>query len=187
MKFDPRRANKNPPKNRDPKRPWDLRTYRVRKNQFNMDLRGKDIDKEVLKIFGEEIVKGVREEAKRASGLGSGIPRTKDFLDSFYYEITKGGAIKIRSDWQWVKKYLERKEPYEMHWLTRKNQREKKVVPLKNEKGEVIFRTLPLRTEQKWIHPAVYKFNFIEQGVEKGRMKAMTRATFYLKKKIGGG
>ncbi len=185
MKFDPRRAKKRPPKNRDPNSPWDLRSYKVRKNQFNMDLRNQDINKEVLKIFGEEIVKGVKKEAKRASGLGTGIPRTKNFLDSFYYEITKGGTIKIRSDWQWVKKYLERKEPYEMSWLTRKDQMEQKVVPIKTKSGEVVFRTLPLRTEQKWIHPAVYKFNFIEVGVEKGRMKALRRATFYLKKKIG--
>ena len=54
MKFDPRRASRKPPKNRDPNRPWDLRTYKVRKNQFqNVDLRGKDISKKVLQIFGE--------------------------------------------------------------------------------------------------------------------------------------
>jgi len=183
MKFDPRLARKKPPKNRDPNKPWDLRSYKVRKSQFDMDLRGKEISKEVLKIFGEEMVKAIREEAKKASGLGTGIPRTKEFLDSFYYEITKGGAIKIKSDWQWVKKYLERKEPYEMNWLTRKDQMEKKVVPIRTKSGAVVFRTLPLRTENKWIHPAVYKFNFIKQGVEKGRIKAMRRAIFYLNKK----
>ena len=123
MKFDPRMAKRPPQPNRDPKKPWDLRTYRVRKNQFkSIDLRGKKITKEVLKIFGEEMVKGVKEEAKRASGLGTGIPRTKNFLESFYYEISKGGAIKIKSDWKWVKKYLDRKEPYEMDWLVSKSQ-----------------------------------------------------------------
>lgn len=188
MKFDPRRARRNPPKNRDPNKPWDLRTYRVRKNQFqNVDLRGKDISKEVLKIFGEEIVKAVKESAKKAAGMGTGIPRSKEFLDSFYYEITKGGAIKLKSDWQWVKKYLERKEPYEMSWLTRKSNMEKKVVPVKTKTGEVVFRNLPLKTENKWIHPAVYKFNFIEQGIEKGRMKAIRRATFFLTKSMSKG
>ena len=187
MKFDPRRASRKPPKNRDPKKPWDLRTYRVRKNQFqNIDLRGKDISKKVIKIFGEEMVKGVQEAAKKAAGLGTGIPRTKEFLDSFYYEITKGGAIKIKSDWQWVKKYLERKEPYEMKWLTRNDPNKQKVVPIKTKTGEVVFRNLPMRTEQKWIHPAIYKFNFIEVGIEKGRMKALRRATFFLEKQIGG-
>jgi hypothetical protein len=188
MKFDPRRARRNPPKNRDPNRPWDLRTYKVRKNQFqNVDLRGKDISKKVIEIFGDEIIKAIKEEAKRASGLGSGIPRTKDFLDSFYYEISKGGAIKIKSEWQWVKKYLERKDPYEMRWLTRNSNMERKVVPIKTKTGEVVFRNLPLRTENKWIHPSVYKFNFIEQGIEKGRIKAIRKATFFLTKSMSKG
>ena len=187
MKFDPRRARNKPPKNRDPNKPWDLRTYRVRKNQFqNVDLRGKEISKKVLEIFGDEMIKAIKEEAKRASGLGTGIPRTKDFLDSFYYEISKRGAIKIKSEWQWVKKYLERKDSYDMTWLTRKSNTEKKVVPVKTKSGEVVFRPLPLRTENKWIHPAVYKLNFIEQGIEKGRIKAIRRATFFLTKKMSG-
>ncbi len=187
-KFDPRMARRKPPKNRNPKKPWDLRSYRVRKNQFDIDLKGVPITKEVLKIFGEEMVKGIREEAKRAAGLGTGIPRTKDFLDSFYYEIAQGGKIKIKSDWQWIKKYLERKKPYEMEWLTRKSKQEQKVVPIKNKKtGELTFRTLPLRTESKWIHPAVAKFNFVETGIEKGRVRALTRAEFYLAQQINEG
>jgi hypothetical protein len=63
---------------------------------------------------------------------------------------------------------------------------EKKVVPVKTKTGEVVFRNLPLKTENKWIHPAVYKFNFIEQGIEKGRMKAIRRATFFLTKQMSG-
>lgn len=184
MKFDPRRAKRSPTKNRDSDHPWDLRSYRVRKNQFDLDLRGKEITKEILTIFGEEMVKGVREEAKRAAGLGTGIPRTKDFLDSFYFVIVKGGKIKILSDWKWVKKYLESKTPYDMDWLSRKNSLEKKVVPIKTKTGEVVFRTLPLQTQSKWIHPAIYKFNFIESGIEKGRMKAKTRAKFFLTQSI---
>lgn len=180
MKFDPRRARRSSSKTRDPKKPWDLRTFKVRKNQFQMDLRSQDITKEVLKIFGDELIKAIKEEAKRASGLGTGIPRTQDFLDSFYYEITQGGKIRIKSDWVWVKKYLERKEPYEMSWLTRNNTQENKVVPIKTKTGEVVFRNLPLRTSNKWIHPAVYKFNFIEKGIEKGRRRAISRASFYI-------
>lgn len=186
MQFDPRRAKNKPPKNRDPKRAWDLRDYKVRKNQFQIDLRGKKITKDVLKIFGEEMIKGVKEAAKKAAGMGTGIPNTKEFLDSFYYEIAKGGTIKIKSDWQWVKKYLDRKEPYEMKWLTRKDPNKTKVVPVKTKTGEVVFRNLPLRTERKWVHPAVYKFNFIEAGIEKGRMKALRRASFFLDKQISG-
>ncbi len=186
--FDPRMARKKSPKNRNPKKPWDLRTFRVRKNQFDADLRGVPITKEVLKIFGEEMVKGVREEVKRAAGLGTGIPRNKDFLDSFYYEIVQGGRIKIKSDWQWVMKYLERKKPYEMSWLTRKSNQKTKLVPLKDKKtGELTFRNLPLKTEDKWVHPGVAKFNFVETGIEKGRVKAMRRAQFYLTQRITEG
>jgi hypothetical protein len=186
--FDPRMARKKSPKNRNQKKPWDLRTFRVRKNQFDADLRGVPITKEVLKIFGEEMVKGVREEVKRAAGLGTGIPRNKDFLDSFYYEIVQGGRIKIKSDWQWVMKYLERKKPYEMSWLTRKSNQKTKLVPLKDKKtGELTFRNLPLKTEDKWVHPGVAKFNFVETGIEKGRVKAMRRAQFYLTQRITEG
>ena len=186
MKFDPRRASKRPPKNRDPNKPWDLRTYKVRTKDFTIDLRGKEITKEVLKIFGEEMVKGVREAAKRAAGMGTGIPRSKRFLDSFYYVITEDGSIKIMSEWQWVKKYLERKEPYDMNWLTRSNPNKPKAVPIRTKSGEVVFRNLPLRTDKKWIHPSVFRFNFVEQGVQKGKMKALRRATFFITKQMKG-
>jgi hypothetical protein len=187
MKFDPRRARRSPPKSRDSSSPWDLRSYKVRKDQFDVPTKGWEINKKMLKIFGEEMVKGVREEAKRASGLGTGIPKTKEFLDSFYYEIAEGGKIKIKSDWQWVKKYLDRKEPYEMTWLTRKSSLEKKVVPIKTKTGEIVFRTLPLKTQKKWIHPAVYKFNFIESGIDKGRVKAIRRVKFFLTQRMNKG
>jgi len=71
-----------------------------------------------------------------------------------------------------------------MDWLTRKNPLEKKVVPIKTKSGEVVFRSLPLQTENKWIHPAVYKFNFIESGIEKGKVKAIRRAKFFLAQRI---
>jgi hypothetical protein len=73
-----------------------------------------------------------------------------------------------------------------MKWLTRNDPNKTKVVPVKTKTGDVVFRNLPLRTEKKWIHPAVYRFNFIEAGVEKGRMKAFRRATFFLTKQMGG-
>jgi hypothetical protein len=71
-----------------------------------------------------------------------------------------------------------------MSWLTRKNTKDQKAVPIKTKSGEVVFRRLPLKTGSKWIHPSVYKFNFIEQGVEKGRVRAIRRASFYLTQRI---
>ena len=112
MKFDARKL-KNPPRPRS-KKNWDLRSYKPRKNKFSdvKALKGEAITKDVIKIFGEEIVKAVKEEAKKASGKGAGIPKSQDFYDSFSYEIIKGGKIKIQSTWDWVNKYLERKDPY---------------------------------------------------------------------------
>ena len=74
MKFDARKL-KNPPRPRS-KKNWDLRSYKPRKNKFSevKALRGQTITKDVIKIFGEEIVKAVKEEAKKASGKGAGIP-----------------------------------------------------------------------------------------------------------------
>lgn len=184
MKFDPRRASRRRESNTNPNAPWDLRSYRVRKNQIKgIDLRGKPITKEVLKIFGEELVKGVREEAKRASGLGTGIPSTKAFYESFYYEIVEGGAIKIRSEWKWVKKYLEAKEPYQMTWLSRQSG-SKKVIPIKTKEGRVVFRNAPLMVRDSWVHPAIAKFNFVDQGIKKGEQRAISRSALYLAQQL---
>jgi len=180
MKFDPRRASRPQESNKKRGGAWDLRDYRVRKNRIKgVDLRGKPITKEVLKIFGEELVKGVREEAKRASGLGTGIPSTKSFLDSFYYEIVEGGKIRIKSDWRWVKAYLERREPYQMTWLTREAG-SKRVIPIKTKSGEVEFRSAPLKLQDAWVHPAIAKFNFIDSGIKKGEKRAISRASQYM-------
>lgn len=179
MKFDVRKLKSKPPSNIK-KDGWDLRDYKPRKSKFqNMkSLQGKSITKNVLKIFGEEFVKAVKEEAKRASSLGAGMPKTKEFYDSFSYEIVKGGKIRIRSNWRWVKKYLDRRQPYEMKWLKRKPG-ENKVIPLKTKGGDVIFRQAPLITAKGWTHPAISKFNFIEEGMRKGEERALRRAVTY--------
>lgn len=188
MKFDPRRASRPQESNKKREGAWDLRDYRVRKNRIktDVDLRGKPITKEVLKIFGEELVKGVQEEAKRASGLGTGIPNTKSFIDSFYYEIGQGGKIKILSNWRWVKKYLERREPYRMTWITREAG-SKRVIPIKTKSGEVEFRNAPVKLQDAWVHPAIAKFNFIETGIKKGEKRAISRASQYMARQLRGG
>jgi len=182
MKFDVRKL-KNPPRPRS-KKNWDLRSYKPRKNKFSdvKALKGKAITKDVIKIFGEEIVKAVKEEAKKASGKGAGIPKSQDFYDSFSYEIIKGGKIKLQSTWEWVNKYLERKEPYEAKWLTRR-QGENKVIPLKTETGDVIFRQAPLVGSKGWIHPAIAKYNFVDKGIQVGEERAIRRAINYFKTK----
>lgn len=182
MQFDVRKL-KSQPRSRS-KKEWDLRNYRPRKSKFaNVKaFRGQTMTKEVIKIFGEEIVKAVKEEAKKASGRGAGIPKSQRFYDSFSYEIVKGGKIKLKSDWEWVNKYLLRKDPYEMSWLFRRRG-ESKVIPLKTETGEVIFRQAPLMGSRGWIHPAIAKYNFVDKGIEIGEQRAIRRAINYFKTK----
>lgn len=180
MKFDLRKQKKKSQPKR--KGAWDLRNYKPRPSTFKgiKSFEGKKITKDVLKIFGEEIIKAIKEEAKKASGRGAGIPQTKSFYDSFSYEIVKGGKIKVLSSWEWVKKYLERREPYEMKWL-RREKGKSKVIPLKTKTGKVIFRQAPLVGNRGWVHPAISKYNFIDRGIEVGEKRAIRRAVSYFK------
>ena len=170
MKFDPRKARSNYKPRKDE---WDLRSFKVRKSFFS-GAKDIQITKKVLDIFGEELVRGVRYEASKAASRTSMIPNSKEFLDSFSYEISKGGAIKIRSTWPWVKTYLEKRSPYPMSWLTRASG-SKKVIALRDRKGDVIFRNAPLRLKDAWVHPATAKFNFLTKGIERGRRNAILR------------
>ena len=44
---------------------------------------------DVLKVIGDYILMGIREEIDKVAKLGQGIPRNKQFKDSFFYEIKK--------------------------------------------------------------------------------------------------
>jgi hypothetical protein len=181
MVFDLRKTKRKPESNLlSGKNKWDLKTYKVRRNVFpNAKALGeKGIDKEIIKIFGEEFVKAIVEEAKKASSKGASIPKSENFYNSFSYEITKGGKIKIHSTWKWVNKYLEAKSPYEMNIYRRRG--ESKVIPLRTKDGGVVFRQAPLVGSKGWIHPAILKYNFIEVGLKKGEDRAIRRALTYI-------
>jgi hypothetical protein len=161
---------------------WDLRLYKVRKSKFNKVVRSQikgKIDERVLDIFGEEIVKAVRLQAKRAAGMSPSIPRTNKFIESFGYEIVGGDSIKLTSTWPWVKHYLKRRAPYRMGWLSRERGA-KKVIALRDKNGEVIFRNAPLKMNNSWVHPAITKYDFIEEGMRRGVDNALIRATQYM-------
>ena len=177
MKFDPRRARKKASNPKYNNKVWDFRKYKIKKRPLG--LIGKPLTKEILKIFGEELVKGVQQEAKRASKISLGMPRTKSFIDSFYYEVLPDSSIRVKSDWRWIKKYLNKRKPYKMTWLTLQKGA-KKTVPIKTKTGEIVFRNVPLKTSDAWIHPAIAKYNFIEVGIQKGEKKAIRRAARYL-------
>ena len=129
-------------------------------------------DVSFLELFGMYIIQAIREEAIKASALSSAIPRTSEFLNSFYYEIIRGDLY-IRSSWDWVGKYLRNKPAYDMVWLRSSNPKRRKVIPLKDKKtGEMVFRSAPLQTGKAWVHPAVARYVFIDRGIEKGRRRA---------------
>lgn len=176
MPFDLKKLKNKPPENINKNKKWDIRSYKPRKANFPnpSSLKGKSITKDILVIFGEELIKGIKESAKKASGRGLGIPKSENFYDSFSYEITKGGRIKILSSWNWVRKYLMSKSPYQINVFRKPG--ENKIVPLKTKSGDVIFRQAPLYGTKGWVHPAIARFNFIDEGIKIGERRAIRRA-----------
>jgi len=138
--------------------------------------------KGVGEIYGRYILLALREEIAKSSRLGRGLPRSKNFVDSFSYEVTDKGDVILRSDWSWVKRYLEGRDAYKMSWLTRQNPRlsGRKVIPLKQSDGTVRFRTLPATIRGAWVHPAVERHSFIKRAVDKGRRRAAGEVFRYL-------
>ena len=169
---------------RDPRKKFNLKKYKVGRTTFKSPvLRNAKITKRMLEILGEEMVRGVREEASRASGLGTGIPSTSEFLDSFGYEIVGGDSIRITSDWKWVSAYLKARVPFKMTWLTQQNGAPK-IIPLKDKNGDIVFRTTPLRLSEAWVHPAIYKYNFIDKGIKRGVARATPRILFEMSAEV---
>jgi len=140
--------------------------------------RAKDLlDIEVLKymdIFGEEIIDGIEYQAREASRLYDAVPREERFFKSFFYE-KEGRDIVIYSKWEWITKYLQDSDPKRMDWLTNQANSSLSVIPLKDEKGQMIFRTVPLLKNDAWIHPAIKRWTWIEKGVARGTNKAINR------------
>jgi len=127
-----------------------------------------------LKIFGEEIIDGIEYHAREASRLYDAVPREEKFFKSFFYEIV-GNDILVFSKWEWITKYLQDSDPKKMDWLTKQSNSTLSVIPLKDEKGQMIFRTVPMLKTDAWVHPAIKKWTWIEKGVARGKNKAINR------------
>jgi hypothetical protein len=135
---------------------------------------------DVLKVIGDYILMGIREEIDKVARFGSGVPRNNQFKDSFFYEIKNDSKgilrLYLHSDWLWVGRYLKERGDIEMKWLTGlKNSRGKRqTIPIKDKKtGKMVFRNVPLKTKNAWVHPAINKYNFIENGIKKGQMRSI--------------
>jgi hypothetical protein len=146
---------------------------------------------DVLKVIGDYILMSIKEEIDRVSNLGQGIPRNSQFKESFFYEIKKDtkGVLRLylHSDWRWVGRYLSDRGEIEMKWLTglKNNRGKRQTIPIKDKKtGEMVFRNVPLKTKNAWVHPAINKYNFIENGIEKGQRRAIPVISKMIQRKI---
>jgi len=146
---------------------------------------------DVLKVIGDYILMSIKEEIDRVSNLGQGIPRNSQFKESFFYEIKKDtkGVLRLylHSDWRWVGRYLSGRGEIEMKWLTglKNNRGKRQTIPIKDkETGKMVFRNVPLKTKNAWVHPAINKYNFIENGIEKGQRRAIPVISKMIQRKI---
>lgn len=146
---------------------------------------------DVLKVIGDYILMAIREEIDKVSNLGQGVPRSRQFKDSFFYEIKKDtkGILRLylHSDWMWVGRYLRERGEIEMKWLTglRNNRGKRQTIPIKDKKtGKMVFRNVPLRTKNAWVHPAINKYNFIENGIKKGQIRSVPVISKMIERKL---
>lgn len=137
---------------------------------------------EMMKIFGDEILKKLKKEMTRLMGLKV-IPVSKNLKESFEYEIDGAtGALKFYTKWDKASYYISGSKSYKMYALTRQRGFNKKI-PMKNKNGEVVFRSVPLRTDKAWVHPGIQKFSFFEKAAELGRWAAAPKAIDLLRKR----
>jgi hypothetical protein len=168
------------PNNRDGKKrfvfksriPSEIKRIRGRKD--------KKLLNDVGKIYGRHIMIALGVEINKASQLGSGIPQTKEFKDSFSFDVTDAGDVVLKSDWPWVKRYLKERGPVRMTWLTKQGGFKGKAVPLSRPDGSVVFRSVPIKISDAWVHPAIEKYTFINRGIERGVKSARREVLRYL-------
>jgi hypothetical protein len=164
-----------------------LKTKNKRIGSISTDFFTED----VLKVVGDKILISIKEEINKVSNLGHGVPKTKAFKESFFYDIKKdsGGVLRlyIHSDWMWVGRYLKERGDIEMTWLTglRNRRGKRQTIPIKDKRtGKIVFRNVPLKTKNSWVHPAINKYTFIENGIKKGQQKALPVITRMIENKI---
>jgi hypothetical protein len=139
---------------------------------------------EVMKIFGDCILERLRDEVTRLMGRHV-LPKSKAFYDSFGYEINETlGSLTFYSTWDKASIYIPGAESYKMTWLTRQKGVTKKI-PMKDKNGKLVFRSVPLTTNNAWVHPGIQKFSFFSFALEEGRWDAAPKIIdLFIKKGI---
>lgn len=118
-----------------------------------------------LHAFGRDLIRLIREEAKKDAAKSTMIPDIKDFYDSFTYRI-EGNDVIVESTWEWLDILTEgTKGPYPMKWLTAAQGVPK--IPLRDRNGGLTFRNTPLTTDKAWIHPKIAQHTFIQRALDK--------------------
>jgi hypothetical protein len=139
--------------------------------RVSAELTSKDLEK-----FGELMVKYVVEEARKAGGHSSAIPKSERFFGSFSYKIKGASTVQIESTWPWIDTLVEgagpgadakKGKPFRMDWLTK--EKGVNAVPMFDDVGRVIIRSAPLTKADAWIHPGIARHTFIRRGVEKAK------------------
>ena len=152
------------------KRVVNVRVTSKSKTLFKGNSRIK-IPEKYLKLYGSFLVDEISSEARRAASLFSRIPDTPDFYNSFSYRIDSDHIV-VESTWPWIDPLIEGTGEFKMVWLTKEKGVSK--VPIFQSDGSVVFRNTPLKVADAWVHPAIVKHSFIQNGVDSARRRLMT-------------
>lgn len=137
---------------------------------------------EIMGIFGDSIIARLKKEMTRLMGIGV-IPKSKSLYESFGYRLdTKLGNLVFYSTWDKANIYVAGRDSYKMSWLTKQKGVNRKI-PMKDKEGKLVFRTVPLTTNQAWVHPGIQRFSFFAVAIEEGRWNAVSKVTNLLIKK----
>lgn len=133
------------------------------------------ITRDVLERLGAAIVDAIVTEGKKdlareghaQRGQPEGLPNTKRFFDSFGYRISGRSTVEVTCSWPYINQIIEGRDPAPMQKLTLA--RGGDVVPITTGPGVVIFRVVPPKLTDAWVHPGFVKHNFVKRGVAAGR------------------
>lgn len=137
------------------------------------------ITHEVLERLGTAIVGAIITEGKKdlaregrlQKGKPEGLPNTKRFFESFGYRISGRSTIEVTCSWPYIDQIIDGRDPAPMYKLTLARGGE--VVPITTSPGIVIFRVVPPKLTDAWVHPGFIKHNFVKRGVAAGKIAMM--------------
>ena len=128
---------------------------------------GIKLDRQDLAKFGKVLVRFLIEEIKKDASKSTNIPDTKEFYDSFSYEV-QGNSVALKSSWPWVEQLVEGTDgPYSMKWMTAAQGVRK--IPLRDKDGSIVIRTTPLTTDKAWIHPGIARHSFFQRAMARAQ------------------